>query len=880
MDVRATNDAALLPALTEIEAVLSDPLMQRQFELESEMIDDGANRYWDRVTRARPGTDEEGRFREGEESRTPAAQCILRRALNPVRDGILEFLEAANSGRAGPKHAAVKHLRLLDPETVAFLTLKRCMDVLSLTPDMTNLCIRIGRVVEDEVRMRNWEKQAAHLLARIKENFATGNAAFHRRVLNALASRYEIDLGAEWSKNEALQVGSALLTIVVERTGLFELHNENAGTPNQRMLVRPTQDTIDVIRQCDSTAQFLFPTYMPTVVPPRPWTGPTGGGYHFGLARKLRLVKSRSRGYQQELRNWEMPKVYRAVNALQETPWEVNADVLAYLLPAAQSGAAFAGLPATAIEPIPEAPAGIPREAEDRTPEQTERLKAWKSVARATYESNAERRQQGLVLARTIAVAQKYAKEDRFYFPYTMDFRGRVYPATSFLQPQGCDYQKALLRFADGVPLGDQGACWLAIHGANLMSECPMTGLKIDKQSLQARINWVSENETRILAVAADPDATDWWTMADSPWQFLAFCFEWAGFCREGETFVSHLPVALDGSCNGLQHYSAMLRDEVGGSAVNLIPHDTPADIYMEVCKAALAVLAQDAEGDLTPVVTETVNKKTGEVTTSTRASTAALARRWLTSGQIDRDLCKQPVMTMPYGSKEYGIRDQLMNKIRKRGYVFLDATTGEPTGGWDECGYLAKTIWKALGSVVVKAREAMDWLQKCAKLVAGEGLPITWATPDGFLVLQDYKETFSKRVKTQVAGQLLWPRLQFEDDTTNRLRQQNGIAPNFVHSMDATAMRNCINAGLDAGIVDYAMIHDSYATHAGNTEPFYHLIRQGFIEMYAEEDVLGDFRRNIERQLSDESLEALPVMPKPGTLDLQRVRESDFFFA
>jgi DNA-directed RNA polymerase len=38
------------------------------------------------------------------------------------------------------------------------------------------------------------------------------------------------------------------------------------------------------------------------------------------------------------------------------------------------------------------------------------------------------------------------------------------------------------------------------------------------------------------------------------------------------EEFVSHLPVAFDGSCNGLQNYSMMLRDEVGGAATNLVP--------------------------------------------------------------------------------------------------------------------------------------------------------------------------------------------------------------------------------------------------------------------------------------------------------------------
>jgi len=40
--------------------------------------------------------------------------------------------------------------------------------------------------------------------------------------------------------------------------------------------------------------------------------------------------------------------------------------------------------------------------------------------------------------------------------------------------------------------------------------------------------------------------------------------------------FRSRLPVQMDGSCNGLQHYAALSRDEAGGRSVNLLPCDRP----------------------------------------------------------------------------------------------------------------------------------------------------------------------------------------------------------------------------------------------------------------------------------------------------------------
>ena len=62
--------------------------------------------------------------------------------------------------------------------------------------------------------------------------------------------------------------------------------------------------------------------------------------------------------------------------------------------------------------------------------------------------------------------------------------------------------------------------------------------------------------------------------MLTSPYQFLAFCNEWAVTNKQGDGFVSHIPVAVDGSCNGLQLYSLMLKDEKAGKLVNLTVTD------------------------------------------------------------------------------------------------------------------------------------------------------------------------------------------------------------------------------------------------------------------------------------------------------------------
>ena len=69
-----------------------------------------------------------------------------------------------------------------------------------------------------------------------------------------------------------------------------------------------------------------------------------------------------------------------------------------------------------------------------------------------------------------------------------------------------------------------------------------------------------------------------WWQDADSPWQLLAVCYDVRAALASGdpETYMSKMPVHQDGSCNGLQHYAALGRDESGGRAVNLLPVDKP----------------------------------------------------------------------------------------------------------------------------------------------------------------------------------------------------------------------------------------------------------------------------------------------------------------
>jgi DNA-directed RNA polymerase len=467
-----------------------------------------------------------------------------------------------------------------------------------------------------------------------------------------------------------------------------------------------------------------------------------------------------------------------------------------------------------------------------------------------THESNRRFITKRKALSAAIWIAEKYQDFEALYFPHVLDWRGRMYPVSAYVNPQSDDSGKALLEFANGAALGEEGAFWLAVHGANCFG--------IDKVPFEQRVAWVEQNQDAILDSAVRPlEGSRLWADADDPYLFLAFCMEWAGLMAHvarGEpqdTFVSHLPVSWDGSCNGLQNFSAMLRDPIGGAATNLVPSDTPADIYQRVAEVASVQVDKDAAK--------------GEVN----------AAYWV--GKVTRKIAKRPTMTLPYGSGRYGFREQLREELDK---IRLEDNKPYIEGDEFLCSlYMANTLYDALGQVVVAARQAMDWLQEVASVASQENLPLWWTTPAGMRVMQDYKETKGLQVSCTLSGKRVQMTLQVETEKLDKRKQEQGISPNFVHSLDAAHLMRTVTKCVAAGIGSFAMVHDSYGTHAGNAGALRDMLREAFVEQYSRE-VLEEFRRELAEQLSPALQAKLPPVPPTGTLDLSAVNRSEYFFA
>lgn len=807
---------------------------EQQLELETFAIDYGIKKY--RETLQNEGAGD-----------LPPGMKLIKAAMEPMVTALKQWLSEAGIGLASRNAGVFYFVNSIDPEAAAWITAQTCISRLHELPKVTTLAIAIALRLEQTINVDAIAKANPKLAKRIAKQLLNIKADKNRLVFirKGIDSLEMADVKAiQWDDTVRTRVGTLLIEMFASSTGLVAAETTYLPGNKTPMVLRPTESCRMWLEESHARCELLTPLRLPMVCQPRHWTSPFNGGYLTPAIRQP-LVKTHNRDYLTQLKEWDMPWVYASVNALQDTAWSINTGVYAVIKHFWESGRTIMVGDKDGdflLPPRDEAPLPAKSWTEGAEPE-PEVLQAWKVDAARTYEANAKMTSKRAQLSQKLWVAEKMMENgNSFHFVYSLDWRGRIYPVAASLSPQGDDSAKALMHFTRAVPLGADGAYWLAIHGANSYG--------VDKVSFEERIKWVQDHTDDILATANDPvNGTNWWMQADAPFTFLAFCLEWAKLQahvdadQPTDTFESRIPVAFDGACNGLQNFSAMLRDPVGGKATGLVPGERPADIYAQVAKVTQGIIDRDA------------------------ADGNEIALRWV--GKMTRKLAKRPTMTTPYGVGLRGMRDQLYGELKDC----------DPKNRGLDAQYLAQCASQAISEVVVAARQAMDWLKEAAKVAASNQLPVRWKTPAGFLAVQDYREEFGDSLDFTVLGRRYQLIVNRTGDKLNTRKQALGISPNFVHSLDAAHLMRTVLFCAEDGMQDFAMIHDSYGCHAGHATLLRDNLRGAFVDQYSQ-PVLEQFRNELLEQLPPELAAELPPLPPMGTLDLEQVKQSEYFFA
>lgn len=862
-------------------------LAVKQLQLEHEAYTEGERRFIKNLER---------QTERGELADNQVAKPLMQTLVPKIAQAVKEWHEGPDGklSTSRPSVAftmlstdekAVKDRSLrISCESAAVIILKVILSKL-VKPEgipITPMASAIGRTLEDEIRFgRIRDQENEHFKKAIADNLnkragVSYKKAYMQAVETSMLEQGQLeDAWGTWSPTEAVHVGIKMLEIVIQSTQLVELKRYGAGNASADVeMVHLSDFWVKKMAQRGFSLAGIAPVYQPCVVPPKPWTGVVGGGYWAKGRRPLPLIRLGSKSAVARYEDVYMPEVYDAVNIIQNTPWKVNKKVLDVVNMVEK-------LNNTPIDDIPQME---PLKPEDYAGETEEELKAWKKAAAGIYRREKARQSRRLSLSFIVNQANKFSQFKAIWFPYNMDWRGRVYAVPMF-NPQGNDMQKGLLTLAVGKPIGADGFKWLKVHGANCAG--------IDKVTFEERIKWVEDNHDNIIATAKAPmDSIEWWGRLDSPFCFLAFCFEYAGVMHHGLSYSCSLPIAFDGSCSGIQHFSAMLRDHIGGHAVNLTPSGKVQDIYRIVSdriEEELKVLL--VNGTDNEVVTHE-DKKTGEITERLKLGTRELARQWLAYG-MSRKVTKRSVMTLAYGSKEYGFADQVYEDIVMPA---IDSGSGamftEPS---QASRFMAKMIWEAVSVTVVAAVDAMKWLQGAAKLLAAEVkdkktgeilkpcLPVHWVTPDGFPVWQEYRKKDTTRLNLMFLGSFnLQPTVnKGTKKELDKHKQESGISPNFVHSQDGSHLRKTVvHTHRKYGVMSFAVIHDSFGTIPADAEYLFRGVRETMVETYRDNDVLLDFYEQFEYQLHESQRDKLPELPKKGKLNIEDILSSDFAFA
>jgi DNA-directed RNA polymerase len=829
-------------------------LIDIQRNLEEEMRGAAITRFHDRHDKAM----EKKFFGE-----SAAGQTILRQIVQPFSNAITEWTNEALSGAGGRRSiAALMVQEFDDTDAIAYIFAKSVINAVPMLQNKAGTASRTGVVltstnaVHDELRLRWFNNNYKLIFRKIMKDCDTRNLPRQRRkdVYKKEFTRRQIEWVADnWHTKNRVHLGMRLLEIFKEVTGMVNLGEIRMSNGKRRAIVEATPQMMDMLKERLERCEHMFPIFYPMVVKPNPWTNESliGSAYLTNNVQPYKLIKRAKMNYLREMENTDLTVTLNAVNALQETPWRVNEEMLEALRWVYDNSLQVDKLPPANDLPLPPKP-------HDMTDDKARKQNA--AACAHVHNQNRKFVSKRLALLQVMQLADKFKGFDELYFPHDLCSRGRAYPKPHYLNPQGPAYVRSLIEFADGKPIETtEQVEYIAIVGANAFGH--------DKLPMQERIQWAWDNEDMFVEIAHDWKTDRRWMDADSPFEFLRFCMEWRELNDHGVGYVSHLPINFDATCSGLQHFSALLRDKEGGFNVNLTGHSERQDIYGAVAAKAKAAVEADLSNPEKAVLAK-----------------AAIALK------IDRKLCKRPVMIVPYS----GTFKACMRYVQEHYDELRDAGVAMPLKD-DDVSYklvpfVARKVWDAISMTVVAARDAMDWITKIARLVTKNEnpLPFMWSTPTGFVVQQAKYSMDRHSVQTMIDGRMLKVEFLTDSKVLDANKNAQSLSPNYIHSMDAAHLQLTINKALEKGAaadgvggMSFCMIHDSFGVHAADMDYFLHeCIKPAFYDMYKDGDVLQKFLDEVTPLIPEKSRSKIPAIPELGSLDISEVLNSEFFFS
>ena len=428
-----------------------------------------------------------------------------------------------------------------------------------------------------------------------------------------------------------------------------------------------------------------------------------------------------------------------------------------------------------------------------------------------------------------------------FYHPIFIDWRGRLYTSNSLLSFQSNQFTRSLISFSNGQKLNDLGVKALKIYIANCYG--------LDKKSYNFRLNWIEDNLNRILDID-----NNMWLEAKEQTLFLASALELKGYYDNPETFISTLPIYLDATCNGLQHLASMTNDFNLAKFVNILEsskNEEPQDLYSSMIR--------NIQDKLDNII----------ISDSSYSNLDQL--------NLTREFIKRGIMTIPYGVTIRGIKDQLISdfftksndkikytvtgtsqtinkvsalyKLNNKKHLKNQDNYDNFRLSGSEIMKLAKIIHSTLYDTYPSLTLLVQYLKSMNSLLMKLNLNIGifWKTPSGLILEQKYMEMKSDTITVSILGKRKSFNLSKSTNKISLKRQNSAIVPNLIHSLDAANISLLIKSLLaEDKKMNLVSIHDCFASDANNIDLLHFNIRAAFLRIYQNNNFINDFHKFI----------------------------------
>ena len=642
-----------------------------------------------------------------------------------------------------------------------------------------NVCDSIGHAIEDECQMRYYEDAAPGLLQTLKDNYWHKSKGTQQRLISiqTLMNKSDIQKWQGWGRSIRVKLGGWLLDCIMESSGWFYKQPLREGRKTT-VYVLPSPEFLDIKDEVMANAELFSPLAWPMLIPPNDWgRDGTEGGYILNEVMKGHdLVR---RGDRHRIQG-ETPVDF--LNKIQKVGYKLNpfiVDVAKHLEARRIGVGKF--LPVMDYD-LPPKPVDIADNEESR--------RDYRRKAAEVMNKRAQEVRRSCRTRMTMKAVDRFRDRERFYIPWSFDYRGRAYPIPAFLTPQDTDFGKALITFADAAPITHDANKWLAFQVA--------TTYGLDKDTWEKRQSWVKANHCLITRIARFPiESRPEWEVADEPWQFLAACEEYYSCVIKKNRKTTRLCVSTDATCSGLQILAGLARDKSTAKLVNVLPSDTPQDAYR--------VIAEHSKPNIPEY----------------------LHNIW------DRSRVKRTVMTIPYNAKPFSNRSYIRDALSEGG---IDINK-------DDLTIVVAAVRQAMNEIVPGPMAVMKWIEtEVASAIKDGATHLEWVTPSGFVVVQRLMKRQVETIDLKLLGRCRLKVATTEGDQVDRNRHKAATAPNLIHSLDASLLHLSVKR-FDAPI---ALIHDSVLSRATDMGILATIVRETYMHLFAEHDYLTDFASQI----------------------------------